>query len=151
MSGALVRTLAVGAIGLITASAVEKGFRSGPKKGNLVLAQRDTDILMNSSMTSSDDFLIDGAGKKIRNMFYMDTGILASLTRAKYTVTTCFKALGDRILPLGIAAGAFLIAPIAPVVGGLAIAGLALWGGFNAYKYSGLTKTTGTNILDLKM
>lgn len=148
MSYALVKPLALIATGLITASAVEKGFRSGPKKGNTKLAAFDAQVFMNSTKTTSDDAYIDGFGKKIRNMFHLDTGMMSSATRGYYGVKGVFSAIADRALPLAIAVGSFFTGGI---IGAVGLGLLGVWGTASAIRSSGLVNNKGSNVLDIRM
>ena len=148
MSYALVKPLALIATGLITASAVEKGFRSGPKKGNTKLAQFDAQVFMNGTKTTSDDAFIDGFGKKMRKMVHMDTGLMSSVYKGWYGVKGVFSALTDRALPLAIAVGSFFTGGI---IGAVGITALGLWGTASAFRASGLVNNKGSNVLDIKM
>ncbi|MEW5820029.1 MAG: hypothetical protein AB1782_07535 [Cyanobacteriota bacterium] len=144
----LVRPLAVVATGLIAYSAAEKGFRSGPKQANTEMALYDADVLMRETMTTSDDVLIDGFAKKLRNQFHYNTGALASLNRLWGGVKGTFSAVTDRIIPLGIAVGS-IFAP--PLLGAIGLGCLATWAGLNIVGNSALLKNRGSNVLDLKM
>ena len=148
MSYALVKPLALIATGLITASAVEKGFRTGPQVGNTKLAEFDANVFMNTTKMTSDDALIDGFGSKIRNMFHLDTGMMSSATKGYYGVKGVFSALADRAIPLGIALASLFTGGI---IGAVGLGALAVWGTASAIQSSGLVNDKGSNVLDIRM
>lgn len=151
MSWALVRPLAIGAIGLITASAVEKGFRHGTQKANTDMALWDANVLMNETSTSSDDFIIDGVGNALRNQVHYNTGVLSGVNRFWGGIKGTIGSLAEKIVPLGIAAGSFAVAKVAPKLGAVGLGILAIWGAASVIQNSGLVKNRGSNVLDLKM
>lgn len=148
MSFGLVKVLALGAGALITAGAVERGWRHGKNRGNDLMGQFDANLVMNSTKSTSDDFIVDGIGGKLRQSVQLDTGIMGSLCRGWNGVKGAFGEIFKSALPLGIAGISFLAGgPIGAI--GLGFLGLTYGG--QILKASGIQKNTGSDILDIKV
>lgn len=148
MSFGLVKVLALGAGALITAGAVERGWRHGSNYGNDKLGEFDTNLLMRGTKQTSDDFVIDGIGDKLKSSMQFDTGIMGSIYRGWYGITGALGEVVKSIVPLGIAGISFLAGG---PIGAIGLGALGLMYGGQILTSSGLVKNNSSDILDIKV
>jgi hypothetical protein len=149
MSYGLVRILALGAGALITAGAVERGYRHGREKGQTKLAGFDANAVMRSTYTTNDDFILDGLSDGLRNQTTFNTGIMASIARGWHGAKGAVTEIAKSIVPLGIAGVAF--AAGGPI-GWIGLGVLGLWGGKKVLENSGIVRNGNANpSLDIKV
>lgn len=144
MSYGLVKVLSIGAAGLITASAVERGWRVGKENGDSAHSKWDANTLINSTMQTSDDFVIDGIGQKINDNMFAQKGFLYQCSKIKGAVAGVGEELVKSLPKLAIAGAAFLIGgPLGAI--GLGILGLGF--GKKVLESSGLKRADRIDVL----
>lgn len=148
MSSALVKVLALGAGALITAGAVERGWRHGRERGDQSLGEFDANAIMRSTYTTSDDSVVDGLGSALRSSTTLDTGIMSSTVRGWHGFTGAVSEVAKKIVPLGVAALAYVVGG---PIGWMCLAGLGLWGGMSVLQSSGIVGGGNTQRLDINM
>jgi hypothetical protein len=152
MSAGLVKVLALGAGALITYGAAERGIRRGRERGQDKLGEFDANLLMRSTMTTSDDVLVDGIADKLRGSVQYQDGFMGSVVRGWHGLKGAVGEVFKSAVPLGVAGLSFLAASVgAPILGAIGLGGLAIWGGSRVLKASGLSRGNNAQFLDIKM
>lgn len=148
MSSGLVKILALGAGALITAGAVERGWRHGRERGNDKLGEFDANAIMRSTYSTTDDVVGDALGGALRKSCTLDTGVMSSVVRGWNGLKGAVGEMFKSALPLGVAGLAYLAGG---PIGWVCLAGLGLWGGASVLKSSGIIGGANTERLDINI